>query len=58
MVLKRFLTSKDKGHRHTWRRGDKRTSKNSGHTHAIDLKKGIAKKGKTDHSHRLLQIIA
>lgn len=53
---KRFSTSKNNGHRHSWRFGDKRTSIDSGHSHSINFKKKIAEKGKTNHIHKLLRV--
>lgn len=57
MVSKTYITSKNDGHIHTWRYGDKRTSINSRHSHPIDFNKRIAKKGKTNHTHKLLRTI-
>lgn len=55
MVKKRFLTSITNSHRHTWNTKDKRTSIDDGHSHPINIKKKIAEKGRTNHTHKLLK---
>lgn len=53
--LKHFTYSVN-GHNHTWRRKDKRTSIDSGHSHPIDLRNMIARMGRTNHVHKLSRI--
>lgn len=52
---KNYLTSKNNGHRHIWNYFNKKTSIDSGHFHKVNLKKMIAEKGNTDHTHKLLK---
>ncbi len=54
VVISKRITSINNGHRHTWKLFNKRTSIDSGHSHPIDFNNKIAKKGKTNHTHRLL----
>ncbi len=54
VVISKRITSMNNGHRHTWKLFNKRTSINDGHSHPIDFNKKIAKKGNTNHTHRLL----
>lgn len=49
------FTSFNNDHRHTWKKGNKRTSTDSGHSHPINLKRMLAEKGKTNHIHKLLK---
>lgn len=51
----KYYTSTDLGHRHTYDKKNKNTSFDNRHSHPLDLKKGIAKKGSTNHTHRLLK---
>lgn len=53
-----YLTSKNNGHTHNWRYKINRTSINSGHSHPLDFNKRIAKRGRTNHIHRLLKSFA
>ncbi len=49
------FTSFNNGHRHTWKNEDSRTSIDDGHSHPINLKKMLADKGNTYHTHKLLK---
>ena len=57
MVKRKFLTSVNNFHTHTWKFGDKRTSINNSHSHPINFRKKLAEKGKTNHTHKLLKHI-
>ena len=50
----KYYTSYDNGHRHSWSKNKKITSIDSEHSHKVDLKKKLALKGQTDHTHRLI----
>lgn len=54
-INKKHFTSTNDKHRHIWIFTKKRTSINSRHSHPINLKKMIAEKGRTNHTHRLLK---
>ena len=49
-----YLTSRDNGHTHMWNPEEKKTSKDAGHSHPIDLKKKLALPNGTGHSHKLI----
>ncbi len=51
----KYFTSWVNGHKHTWKRGNKRTSVDAGHSHPINFSRKMAEKGRTDHTHKLLR---
>ena len=55
MAKAKYLTSRNDGHNHTWRWGDKKTSVDRGHSHPLNFNKMLAMKGRSDHIHRLLK---
>lgn len=53
-----YYTSVDSMHRHKYDPKRKRTTFDNGHDHPIDLRRRIAKKGLSDHTHILLKVKA
>lgn len=51
----KYLTSKNNGHTHRWNLKKKNTSFDFGHSHPINIKKMLAMKGKSNHTHKLLK---
>ena len=48
-------TTMDAGHVHTWKDGAIRTDVKMMHSHPINLKRMLAEKGTSDHTHKLIR---